>query len=135
MAPSPYVHFPLDRDGYEHCIQLLAVEGITFREEIPVTFPEHPPFIREIRGKIYSRHGENSCCVRDAAGDFEFVLRLRRSPQVIEDVERAFAGHLMDIANRAVPVAAREPAPPTAVSQPPSTEKPGFVSRGPFGRR
>lgn len=100
---SPRIPFSLDAQGHSQFHELLGAVGLRFvehrREEMPAF--GYDPVLVVIHGELVSPHGAfPQCELRSGGGEHKFVFYMPGNSKalaaVLEDLQRAFAGHLTD---------------------------------------
>jgi hypothetical protein len=101
MAPD--FPFSLDREGHEKCGVLLAAAGMQFVEQRREGLS---PDSVTVYGELISPHGTFRCELCSSPRHYFFVITIRghgkAASLVVEDVERAFDGHLISKHERPV---------------------------------
>src|SRR5437867_2489202 len=99
---SPHFYFRLDHTGFERRAELLKAAAMEFIETRRQVFPplDVPPYWKsetlQLLGELHSTRGKNQCYFQSRGESYAFVVTIGRDPDILEDVEKAFAGHLLD---------------------------------------
>jgi len=98
---SPHVSFHLDTKGYERCAYLLEAAGMQFAEERRESYESHPPLpeFTSASGQLISQFGTFACRLVACRDKYHFYVTVHGDKAsivgVLDDLERAFAGHLI----------------------------------------
>ena len=99
---SPNISFRLDAEGYSRCASLLEAAGMQFVAPPPEAHPPFPPIpaMASTSGQLVSPRGTFLCKLIECEGRYRFVLTVHGESDtilgILDDVERAFAGHLLE---------------------------------------
>ena len=97
---SPNFTFWLDAEGYAQCTDLLAAAGMQFSEQpsVPQRIASLPAEA-SVRGVLVSPRGTFRAKMSAYEGRYRFVVTVLSDAEVVigvlDDLERAFAGHLL----------------------------------------
>jgi hypothetical protein len=97
---SPEVQFHLDRKGFDECKSLLAAIGMEFVESRrdhlgPIPSGDTSEYDR-IFGTLHSPHGVHECFLLSSGRRHAFFVTIKSSTAILDDLSKAFAGHLLD---------------------------------------
>ena len=96
---APFLTFKLDADGFNRFVELLASAGMRFVEQQRELLPVSK--ITIVYGELVSPHGTYPQCeLRSGGGEYEFDFMMRGRDKtllaVLDDLKKAFSGHLLD---------------------------------------
>jgi len=99
---SPHQTFRLDAEGYARCAGLLEAAGMQFveqeRRKSEAIGPV--PAMTSISGQLVSQRGTFRCQLVTCEGRHRFIVALHGDADtmigILDDLERAFAGHLLE---------------------------------------
>ena len=93
---SPDFPFVLDREGHARFGELLAAAGMQFVEQRREDCDSRSV---TVFGELISPHGTFRCELCSSSAQYFFVINIRgrgkAASLVVEDIERAFGGHLI----------------------------------------
>lgn len=97
---SPRSFFSLDQEGHDRCAELLAAAGMEFVEQDREIFvPVEDPLRSVVRfGELISPRGVFEFELHISGGAYAFWITVTgdEDADILDDVSRAFAGHLND---------------------------------------
>jgi len=93
---SPEFPFVLDREGHARFGELFAAAGMQFIESRREDWDSRSA---TVYGELISPHGTFRCKLCSSPAQYFFVINIRghgkAASLVVEDIERAFGGHLI----------------------------------------
>jgi hypothetical protein len=95
---APHQTFHIDDEAHRRCIELLSAAGLTFREKDRTSFriTEQRPEIHSIIGELSSPQGTFPCQLGSSASGCTFRVTVTNHFGILDEIERAFQGHLVD---------------------------------------
>lgn len=94
---APYQTFHIDDEAHSRCVELLSLAGLTFHEKdrTSVRITERTPEVHCIIGELSSVRSTFPCQLSSSASGCTFRVTVTEDLGILDEIERAFQGHLL----------------------------------------